>query len=60
MLKILRFTLLLCAILNSGCVSTIVGTTADVAIAAVKVPFKVGSAVVDAVSSSDTDKESKK
>lgn len=30
-----------------GCVGTLVGTTADVAIEVAKVPFKVGGAVVD-------------
>jgi len=49
----MRCALLTCILFSGGCVSTIVGTTADIAIEAVKVPFKVGSAVVDAVSSDD-------
>jgi len=56
--KIARCTLLLCVIFNGGCVSTIVGAAADVAIEVVKVPFKVGAAVVDAVSS-DNEKKNK-
>jgi len=46
-------------ILLSGCiVGTVVGTVADVAIEVVKVPFKVGGAVIDAASDDeDEDKE---
>ena len=32
-----------------GCLGSIIGTTADVAIEVIKVPFKVGGAVVDVV-----------
>jgi len=46
--------------LNSGCLGAIVGTAADVAVEVVKVPFKVGSAVVDAVSSDDEGDADKK
>jgi len=56
MRKITHCTLLFCVILNSGCLGTIVGTAADVAIEVVKVPFKAGAAVVDAVSSGDEEK----
>jgi hypothetical protein len=40
-----------------GCISTIVGTVVDTAIEVVKVPFKVGGAIIDAASS---DKEEEK
>ena len=50
--------LLLCAMLQ-GCLGTIVGTTADVAIEVIKIPFKVGGAVVDVVSG-DGSKKNKK
>jgi len=36
-------TVILCLMLQ-GCLGTIVGTTADVAIEVVKIPFKVGGA----------------
>ncbi|MFT6407030.1 MAG: hypothetical protein ACJAQ6_000440 [Arenicella sp.] len=36
-----------------GCLGTIIGTTVDVAIEVVKVPFKVGAAVIDVVSGDD-------
>jgi len=64
MRKVIRCALLLCAVFNSSCVSTIVGTAADVAVEVVKVPFKAGAAVADAISSDDeeenTDKDAKK
>lgn len=48
---------LACAILLtlslSACVSTIIGTAVDVTIEVVKVPFKVGGAVVDVVTGDD-------
>jgi ABC-type methionine transport system permease subunit len=45
----------------SGCVvGTVVGTAADVAIEVVKVPFKVGGAVVDTVSGDDEEKKEEK
>jgi len=42
-----------------GCLGTIVGTTADVAIEVVKIPFKVGGAVVDVVTGDGSNKEKK-
>lgn len=36
-----------------GCLGTIVGNTVDVAIEVVKIPFKVGGAVIDVVSGGD-------
>jgi len=41
----------------TGCVGTVIGTAADVAIEVAKVPFKVGGAIVDTVSSDDAEKE---
>ena len=37
----------------SGCLGTVVGAAVDVTTEVIKVPFKVGGAVVDAVSSDD-------
>lgn len=37
----------------SGCASTIIGTTADAALAVAKVPFKAGAAVVDVIDGDD-------
>ncbi len=61
MRKIIGCIFLLCLIFNGGCVSTIVGTAADIAIGVVKVPFKAGAAIAGAFSSDhkegNTDKE---
>lgn len=43
--------------LLQGCVSTVVGVATDTAIAVVKVPFKVGGAIVDAVTDDDEEDE---
>ena len=55
----MKHTILLFALLFSlpGCVGTVVETVADVAIEVVKVPFKVGGAVVDAVSGDDEEEK---
>lgn len=37
----------------SACVSTVVGTVVDTTIEVVKVPFKVGGAVIDVVTGDD-------
>lgn len=50
--------LLLCFLLQ-GCLGKIVGTTADVAIEVVKIPFKVGGAVIDVVSGDGSAKSKK-
>lgn len=42
----------------SGCLGTIVGTAVDVGIEVVKIPFKVGKAVVD-VATDDSDSKKK-
>lgn len=51
------FVLLIAATTGlSGCiVGTVVGTTVDVAVEVVKVPFKVGAAVVDVATDDDDD-----
>lgn len=41
----------------TGCIGTVVGSAVDVAVEVVKVPFKVGGAVVDAVSDDDEGEE---
>ena len=43
----------------TGCVGTVVGTAADVAIEVAKVPFKVGGAVIDVVSGDDEEEKAK-
>lgn len=55
----MKTAVLLIAILFSltGCVGTVVGTVVDVAVEVVKVPFKVGGAIVDGVSGDDDDEE---
>jgi len=42
-----------------GCLGTVVGATADVAIEVVKIPFKVGGAVVDVVNGDDSETNKK-
>lgn len=44
----ISFILLFCLSLQA-CLGSIIGTTADVAIEVIKVPFKVGGAVIDVV-----------
>lgn len=57
-IKSLRALALIGSILMlQGCVSTVVGAVVDTAIEVVKVPFKVGGAIIDAASS---DKEEAK
>ena len=55
MKKILLLITLLFSL--SGCVGTVVSTVADAAIEVVKVPFKVGGAIVDVVSGDDEEEE---
>jgi len=43
--------------LLSGCVGTVIGTAVDVAVEVVKVPFKVGGAVIDVVTGDDLTEE---
>lgn len=50
--------LLTLLVLNStGCVGTVISLTTDAAIEVAKVPFKVGGAVVDVISSDEEDEE---
>ncbi|MGM0633670.1 MAG: NF038104 family lipoprotein [Pseudomonadota bacterium] len=46
---------LLMAALLTGCLGTVVGTTADVAIEVGKLPFKVAGAAVDVATGDDED-----
>ena len=56
-----KLTILLSFCLGlQACLGTIVGQTVDVAVEIVKVPFKVGAAVVDVVSGDGKDKSDKK
>jgi len=49
-----KHVLLLAVLLSlSGCITTVVGAAVDVTTAVVKLPFQVGGAVIDAVSSDD-------
>ena len=46
----IKLSLILLVSLNlQACIGSIIGATADVAIEVVKIPFKVGGAVVDAI-----------
>ncbi len=58
MFSFVRILMILILLSNTGCVGTIIGTASDIVIETVKIPFKVGAAVVDAVSNDD--KEEKK
>jgi len=58
MFSFIRILMILVLLTNAGCVGTIIGTASDIVIETVKIPFKVGAAVVDAVSNDD--KEEKK
>lgn len=55
--RVLTASLLLSLLGLGGCVGTAVGVATDVAVEAVKVPFKVGGAVIDGVKGDDDDKE---
>ena len=41
------------SVVLTGCLGTVIGTAADAAIEVGKVPFKVGGAVIDGVTSDD-------
>lgn len=45
--------LLLLCLSTTACISTVVGAVVDTTIAVVKIPFKVGAAVVDVVTDDD-------
>lgn len=55
MKKIKIAVLLSVCVFLQACLGTIVGQTVDVAIEIVKVPFKVGAAVIDVASGDDDD-----
>ena len=60
MFKLIKIPLIVAiCLMIQGCIGTIVGTTADVAIEVAKIPFKVAGAVVD-VASGDGSKKKKK
>jgi len=49
--------MILVLLINAGCVGTVIGTASDIVIETVKIPFKIGAAVVDAVSSDDEEEK---
>ena len=46
-------TVLLLCIATTGCVGTVVGAVVDTTIEVIKIPFKVGGALIDAVTPDD-------
>ncbi len=56
-LKAARLFLIASLLSLAGCAGTIIGTTVDVAIEVVKIPFKVGGAVVDVMTDDDEDED---
>lgn len=59
-MKRMLYSFALLPLLLGGCVATAVSTAVDVTTEVIKVPFKVGGAVVDAVSSDEEgDKKAK-
>jgi hypothetical protein len=52
-----RLLLILSMLGLSGCAGAIIGTTVDVAIEVVKIPFKVGGAIIDVMTDDDEDEE---
>ena len=60
-MKKIKIAILLSAcVFLQACLGTIVGQTVDVAIEIVKVPFKVGAAVIDVANGDDDEKSNKK
>jgi len=57
MFSFVRILMILILLANAGCVGTIISTASDIVIETVKIPFKVGSAVVDAVSNDDNEEK---
>lgn len=53
----LRIALLALWLPVSGCAGVIVGTAVDVGIEVVKIPFKIGGAVIDVVTDDDEAEE---
>ncbi len=52
-----RWAVCVMPLLLSGCISTIIGATTDAAIGIVKIPFKVGHAIVDSAVGDDDDEQ---
>jgi len=53
-----KIILLLMLFSLNGCLGTIVGTAVDITAEVVKAPFKIGGAVIDAVSDDDDENSS--
>jgi len=54
----LLVTLLIMMLSLNGCLGSIVGAAVDVTTEVIKVPFKVGGAIIDGVTGDDDDEES--
>ncbi len=52
-------SILLLFFLLQGCAGTVVGTAVDVTIEVVKIPFKVGGAIIDGVTGDDDDEDNR-
>ena len=52
-------SILLLFLLLQSCAGTVVGTAVDVTIEVVKIPFKVGGAIIDGVTGDDDDDDDK-
>jgi len=53
----IKIMLLVIVVSLSGCIGTVIGTAVDITTEVIKVPFKVGGAIIDGVS--DDDEEEK-
>jgi len=49
----IKIMLLVIVVSLSGCIGTVIGTAVDITTEIIKVPFKVGGAIVDVVSDDD-------
>ena len=57
--SVIRLLLLSLLLGSGGCAGTVIETATDAAVAVAKVPFKVGAAIIDAVSHDDDEKQDK-
>jgi hypothetical protein len=57
LLRLKLLPVIVVCMLTSACVGTVIGTAVDVAVEVVKVPFKVGGAVIDVVTGDDLSEE---
>ncbi|MBL4775123.1 MAG: NF038104 family lipoprotein [Mariprofundus sp.] len=55
-----RIVLLLAMLSLSGCLGTLVGAAVDVTTEVIKVPFKVGGAIIDGVTGDDDEEDDDK